>query len=80
MKRNQHEWSFMANPGTVGTSDLLYCPLCKQWKMDGYKDGKPFKMSNEEYIRMHIGGEIDATETIGTRENVNQQFTLTINS
>ncbi len=61
-KRFEHEWSFMANSKTKGNGDLAYCELCKQWT---WFDGKPFKMSWEEYTRMHKAGEIDASEVLG---------------
>lgn len=73
-KSNQHEWGFMANPGTVGTGDLCYCPLCNQWIMEGYKGGKIFKMSNCAYMEMYFRGEIDANEVLGTIEEAKKKY------
>jgi len=64
-KRFQHEWRFMANPGTIGTGDLVYCDLCGKWQMDGYKDGKPFYMKREKYEELHWTKQIDASEVLG---------------
>jgi hypothetical protein len=68
-RRFEHEWGFMANHGSNGKGELAYCDLCKQWKwFDGERDSKPFKMSQDEFQRMHEAGEIDATESLGIRE------------
>ena len=53
-QKNQHEWGFMGND-TKGRGDLAYCPLCNQWV---WTDGKPFKMSKEEYLEMVKSGEV----------------------
>jgi len=64
----QHEWSFMANHGSIGNGDLNYCPLCNQWSMSGYKGGRPFKMTNSEYMEWYINGKIDANAQFGSVE------------
>jgi hypothetical protein len=73
-KRFEHEWGFMTNPGTIGRSDLAYCPLCKQWIMDGYKGGKPFKMPYTWYIQMYIDGKIRAREVLGSIEDAKEKL------
>jgi len=69
-KQNQrfhHNWDFMANGGSNGLGELGYCDLCRQWR---FGTGKPFKMTQEEFRKMHQNGEIDATEVLGPREEI----------
>lgn len=63
--KNQHEWGFMANAGSLGLGDLMVCSICGQWRMIGYNQGKPFKMSQRQFKSWHRDGKIDATETLG---------------
>jgi hypothetical protein len=67
MKRNQHVWGFMANGGSNGKGDLSQCQVksCRKWS---YEDDKTFKMSYDEYVKLHESGEINASEVLGERK------------
>lgn len=62
--KNQHEWSFMASPGSNGAGELAHCSLCNRWRFS--KEPKLyFKMSQEQYETMHKLGQIDASASLG---------------
>jgi len=42
--------------------------------MDGYKNGKPFKMSRSEFMEWHIAGKIDASSSFGTVEEAKAKY------
>lgn len=44
-KRKRHEWGFQAN---TPDGDLLYCPLCNRWSLDGGKT--TFPMSHAGWL------------------------------
>lgn len=73
-KKFQHNWDFMANSNNPKEGDLCYCSLCNQWCMDGYKNGKPFKMSRSEFMEWHIAGKIDASSSFGTVEEAKAKY------
>jgi hypothetical protein len=58
----------MANHGTVGTGDLIRCDDCGKWQLPGYKGGKPFAMTFEDFKKMHKDGLIDASEVLGNAD------------
>lgn len=73
-KKFQHEWSFMGSPTSKGLGDLNYCSLCNRWQQDGHRSGKPFKMSNSEFMEWHISGRIDASASLGTIEEAKAEY------
>lgn len=64
-KRPGHEWGFVAN---TPKGDLVQCQYesCRKYQIG---DGKPFKLSYDEFIGMHNRGEINAHETVGEITN-----------
>ncbi len=55
MRRNQHEWDYIA---TTPNGELGFCHLCNQFR---YDMGKPFKMNKEQLdalkkYQYHIAG------------------------
>ena len=71
MRKNEHQWGWMANEGSNVLGELAQCQIssCRKWRYSSGKgDGKLFRMSNEKYKQLHESGEIDATEVFGLRK------------